>query len=370
MNASFNLAKRQIPTLTMEKLFGGQRLMDDLRILMPQMDYPRGEAAAVIKADKAYKEFTTSTVRLPQEGDLVILRKPRILYATTMLNMPVPVGPFESVSRRSMREAGSGDDRAQFIRESDKPYMVELSVEKMNGDLAQIYGFSNASDKNKKKTTRDWVAHPEFMTLDVIAELDVRSAYVGAGYKSLYEELDDNIKDFLKDPLNDSLWSAGIIGETLWRSMLLKEASDRIGRAADGNERAGTSWEGAWIRANDKIMMFTHAKQLTEMGYAVGSYGLGWVMCKVPREMKQDFIRDALSLGLVPSMTDFPDGMFTRKMRIPWTDDQNSFFLATLQSQKRKDAIWLLDQLSNIDDPKKRKEAQRKIMQTITEKGW
>lgn len=370
MYAAFNLARRQIPAITMEKLFGGQKLADDLRVLMPEMDYPRGEAAAVMKADLSFSYYTKSLLRMPSDGDLIILRKPRLLYAQTMLNFPVPVGPFEPLTRRSMRELGAGDDRAQFIREAAKPYMTELTIERMNPDLGPIYNFSSSSDKTKKKVTRNWVAHPEFLCLDTLAEVDVRSAYVGDSYKNLYDELDENIKDFLNDVMNDSLWTSGIIAETLWQCMLLKESTDRVGRAADGNEKAGTSWEGAWMRANDKIVMFAHAKELTQLGYAVASYGPGWVMCKVPREMKADYLRDALSLGLVPAMTDFPDGLFDRKKRIPWTNDPKSIFLATLQAQRRNNAIWLLDQLSVVDDPKQRKELQKQIMEKVTKMGW
>lgn len=369
MHSAFQLARRQIPTLTMEKLFGGQRLLDDLRVLMPEMDYPRADAAAIMKVDTAYAEFTKCTVRTPYDGENIILRRPRLLYAATMLQLPVPVGPFENMDRREMRKAG-GDDRAQFVREADKPFMVELTVERMDQNIAPIYGFSNASDKNKKKTTRSWVAHPEFLVLNEIAEMDIRSAWIGDSYKNLFEELDSNIHDFFNNPINDALWTSGIIAETLWRSMLLKESGDKVGRAADGDERAGTSWEGAWIRAQDKVMMFAAAKQLTDRGYAVTSYGLGWVMCKVPREMKAEYLKDALSLGLVPAMSDIPDGLFAKNARIPWTDDQKSLYLASYQAAKRHDLVWALDVLSVIDDPKKRIEYQKRIMQEAKEKGW
>jgi hypothetical protein len=368
MHAAFNLARRQIPTLTMEKLFGGQRLLDDLRVLMPEMDYPRSDAAAIMKVDQAYAEFTKCTVRTPYDGENIILRRPRLQYSAAMLQMIVPVGPFENMDRRELRKAG-GDDRAQFVRESEKPFMVELTVERMDQNIGPIYGFSNASDK-KKKTTRSWVAHPEFMALNQFAELDIRSAWVGDSYKNLYEELDSNIQDFFNTPINDALWTAGIISETLWRSMLVKEDGAKVGRAADGDERAGTSWEGAWIRANDKIMMFAAAKQLTDRGYAVTSYGLGWVMCKIPREMKAEYLKDALSLGLVPAMSDVPDGLFPKKNRIPWTDDQKAYFLAACQAAKRHDLLWAMDVMSVVDDPKRRAEIQKKIMQEAQERGW
>lgn len=369
MHSSFNLARRQVPTLTMEKLFGGQRLLDDLRILMPEMDYPRSDAAAIMKVDTAYSEFTKCTTRTPYEGDNIILRRPRLLYAATMLQLPVPVGPFENMTRSDMRKAG-GDDRANFIRESGKPFMVELTVERMDGAIAPLYAFSNSTDKNKKKTTRSWVAHPEFLALNQFAEMDIRSAWVGDSFKNLYEELDSNIHDFFNNSMNDALWTAGVIAETLWRSMLLKESGDKIGRAADGDERAGTSWEGAWIRAQDKVLMFSAANQLTTMGYAVTSYGLGWVMCKVPREIKTDYLRDALSLGFVPAMADIPDGLFPRERRIPWNDDKQSYFLAAYQAAKRHDLIWALDGLSAIDDQKKRAEYQKLIHQQAKEKNW
>jgi hypothetical protein len=93
-------------------------------------------------------------------------------------------------------------------------------------------------------------------------------------------------------------------------------------------------------------------------------------MCKIPREMKAEYLKDALSLGLVPAMSDVPDGLFPKKNRIPWTDDQKAYFLAACQAAKRHDLLWAMDVMSVVDDPKRRAEIQKKIMQEAQERGW
>src|SRR3546814_19579766 len=89
--------------------------------------------------------------------------------------------------------------------------------------------------------------------------------------------MQDTTRDFLSDKFSDLSWSAGVVAETIWRAAALAEEKSKAGFLRDGEERAHTSWQGAWLKAYDQSSMFANGMRLTELGYPVVSYGFGWV---------------------------------------------------------------------------------------------
>jgi hypothetical protein len=351
MVISFKMIKDSQPRITMEDAFIGQTLREDLRVVLPEVEYPRSEAASIMKADKAFAEFTPTTMKSVRDSTWVMVRKPRLLYALEMLQTPAPRGPFEFMSRRDI--TSENKDRNMFVRESTRPCMVEMAVENMNPDIAPVYSFGAAADKNKR-ISRTWVTHNEFVVLNNIAEVDVKSAWVGREYGSLLQELPDSVREFLFDKFNEFSWSAGIVAETLWRACCLKEGRAKAGKLSDGEDRAGTSWQGAWIKGADKLSMFSSSMDLVKMGYSVSSYGIGWIRASITEEMRADFINDALAAGLIPAMTDIPEGMFDINDDFNWGGDQKSKMMALFQSAKKRDMLLNLDRVPIIPPDKKK----------------
>lgn len=367
MHAAFRLIRQVDPRLTMDRAFMGQTLRDDLRIVLPPLDYPKAEAASFMKADKSYQEFTQCTsTRSVRDAASLMVRRPRALHAMEMLQVPIPVGPFEFVARKNFRNFGT--DIVDFLKTTDKPCMIELDMEGIDPDVGPVYGFSNSTNKAAKQS-RTWVPHNEFQALSRYASLTIRSFYMGREYGSLVTKLPDAVQEFLTDKTLDTSWTAGIIAETLWRAATLKESAAQAGKPTDGEDRAGTSWEGAWIRGQDKISMFIPAYELHKRNYVVSSYGLGWVNARVTEEMRNDFLSDSLSLGLVPAMQDIPDRLFDRDVPIPWGGDQRSRAYAQFQATKNVKMSWNMDKLPNIA-PAERKPFIKKMMQVASEQGW
>lgn len=359
MHAAFRLIRQVDPRLTMDRAFMGQTLRDDIRVVLPKLDYPKSEAASFMKGDKAWQEFTQCTTRNIRDAVSIMVRRPRTLHAMEMLQTPVPLGPFEPVARKNFRHHGT--DIVDFLRTTDNPCMIELDVEGIDPDIGPVYGFSNSTNKQAKQT-RSWVPHNEFEALSRYANLSIRSFYMGREYGSLVNKLPDAVQEFLTDKTLDSSWTAGVIAETLWRAATLKEASDQAGKATDGEDRAGTSWEGAWIRGQDKISMFLPALELSKRNYSITSYGLGWVQARVTEEMRTDFLNDALSLGLVPAMNDIPEGLFQEEIPVPWGGDKRSKAYAQYQASKNIKMLWNLDKLPTMP-ASKRKEFIIQLMQ-------
>jgi len=352
MTLAFDLVRKVEPRIRMDQVFLGNTLRNDLRRLLPEQEFPKGEAASIMKSGQAFEEFTATGMRPMRDSRHITLRRPRILYAMEMLQTPIPLGPFEFMSRGELR--AQSPDRVAWIRDLDKPCMAEITVDRMNQEIAPVYGFGNAADKDRR-SLRSWVAHPEFIMLQRLSELDVKAAYVGREYASMMNDIPDVVKEFLTDKYLECSWSVGVIAETIWRAATLGEEKSKVGTLREGEDKAQTSWQGAWIRAADKVSMFLVSLELAKMGYPVVSYGLGWVRAAVQEEMVRDLVNDALSLGLLPTMVDLGENMFDKSRPVQWGGDRRSHGLAHFQVTKQRDMLWNLDRVPALPVQKRAK---------------
>jgi hypothetical protein len=361
MTMAFRLLSDVDPKLRMDTAFVGKTLRDDVRRLVPELDYPKGEAAQVMKTGSAWQEFTRTQIRGGKGARLVKLIRPRLAYAIEMLKTPVPKAPFEWLSRLDLRSKNS--DRTKWVMLTDQPCMAEVAITTIDPDIAPLYAFGSAIDQDKK-TARNWVAHPELIVLGGFAEIDVKSAWVGSEYYELAPLLPECVKDFLDDKFCDLSWSAGIVAETIWRAAGLPQEKGK-GFAAPGEDKAHASWQGAWLKSADKTAMFLLSKRLTDLGYTVVSYGIGWVMVSVQNEAVADLVKDSLTIGLLPSQGDVPEGLFPKNKRIPWPQGDNqsgmyAHFLATRQTT----LLWNLDKLPLLDKDRREVMLQKLIEQS------
>lgn len=346
MTMAYRLTKEVEERVRMRTLFTRNTLREDLRRLLPPADYPKGEAAAVMKTGQAYAEFTRTSVRGMKGGRMIMLRCPRIAYAMTMLTTPVPGGDLEFMACQDM--GTTAEQRVSWVRDTDNPCMVELTVRSMQPDAAPVFAFGNTTDRDRR-TPRSWVSHPEFLAMNTFSELDVTSAYVGQQYSQLNLKLPEPVRRFLSDIQMEASWSAGVLAETIWRAACLSEDKSRQGNSM-GEERAHTSWRGAWIKGADKTAGFLSAMRLADMGYVVSSYGYGWIFCTVTEDQIPDLLRDGLSIGLYPRLNDVPEGLFgASNATVPWGGDKRSRILAQLTATRQKNLLWNLDRLPLVE---------------------
>ena len=359
MRIAWRLLSDANPKARIENVFQGKTLREDLRPLLPGMEYPKLEAADVFKSGQAWEEFTATGVRGPRGGKWVVLRRPRVSYGMAMLNTPVPTGPYDFLTRHDLRQLSK--DRVQYVKDSKRPCVADVSVIKIQPEVAPIYGFGAATDKDKR-VMRSWVAGPEFEILAKFAEVEVRSLYQAAEYRAMVPEMIEPVREFLDDKFTDFSWAAGIVVESLWRAVTLGESKGKAGPMSAGESRAMTSWQGLWLRAADKSQMFKNSMRLAELGYAVLSYGLGWVRCMVGEEEVANLIKDGLSLGLLPLLSDVPDKIFGDVRSAPWDkDDKRSESLSRLVIGKQSQMLWKLDKVPTLIGSEERREYVRKL---------
>ena len=76
-----------------------------------------------------------------------------------MLQTPVPKGPYEFYGRADMKFARSNKgDKAGWVVMNDQPCMSEIAINNFDADISTIYGFGNATDKDKR-IARSWISH-------------------------------------------------------------------------------------------------------------------------------------------------------------------------------------------------------------------
>lgn len=365
MRIAFRLVKDVEPNAKMDHVFTGNTLREDLRRLLPPAEYPKGEAAQILKTGQAWQEFTRTTARPIRGAKLVMLRRPRLPYAIQMMQTPVPKGPFEFLGRSDLRQLTS--DRTNWMCNSSDPCLAEIAIMTIDADIGAVFGFGNSTDKDRR-IARSWVAHPEALALAEVADIDVKNVYVGkGGYGLMTNEMHEGVRRFLSDRYAENSWSAGVIAETLWRAAALGEEKTRSG-STPPEERPHTSWRGAWIKANDKACMFGLAMRLTRMGYSISSYGFGWLTCMCPEESIPELMRDALSLGMLPKLVDVPESLYSTKDPIPWDGDKKSMGWAQMLMSRQNGLLWDLDQLP-LYDPSQRDAMLQKIIQKHRQKA-
>lgn len=353
MNMAFLVAKKCDPKLSMKTFFkeNSRSLRDDFRAFLPPAEYPKGEAASIMQNGQAFAEFTRTGTRGMKGAKAFKLIRPRLVHAMDMFTTPIPKGQFTYKSRSDLRKISS--DRVSLVLNENKPVMAEITVDTMNGDIAPIYAFGNSVDKDRR-IPRSWVPHSEFIAMSSFSELNVVSAFFGEEYTTLGQNLPKPIIDFLQQEYNGLSWSVGILAETIWRAASLAQEKFKVQKDM---ERPMTSWRGAWLKSADKTVMFINAMKLNDMGYNVMSYGLGWVLCMIQDDQKNDLIRDGLSVGLVPPMVDIPYDMYSdNNIKIaPWGGDKTTFNVVAMELMKDQQTLLDFDTLP-LYEPEKRKE--------------
>ncbi|WP_310622290.1 hypothetical protein [Flexibacterium corallicola] len=362
MTLSYRLIQNIDPDRKASDIFVGMRLAEDYVQIMPTPLYPKDEAASIMQAGKAFEHFTATSIPPRKSSRLYTVIKPRIPYALEMLRTPIPHfdKPFEFVSRRKLQKFGP--NIISHLQSLNKPAMAEISVERIDGELAKIFGFA-ASTSRAKRSQRSWVTTPEFSSLARHAEIEVNSAWIGESYTTYMDHLPHPIKAFLTSPASGVSWSAGIVAETIWRATGLADSTG-FGMGSPISENAKTSWQGAWIRGADKISMFETAWKLTQQEHSVISYGSGWLHASVFDEEKTEFQRDALSVGMYPSMLSVEPKEFSMDEKIQWGGAPNAYLLVAIHMACKNKILDQLD-MAPLQPRKTQEEYVRNLFSSL-----
>lgn len=321
--------------------FTGPTLYHDCVPVHPPAEWPKNDAALATR--HALQEWTRVAKRVDPAAKLITLHRPRSALATEMLSMQVPVGPWRYIDSRKLPRVR----RADWIQGMGVPYFVKIQlhgVEDFGGLLAFGQG---ARDAENRPLRREWVSAHEFEMLRELApDLDIDAVWMGTSVVDL--QVSEKVSDLLLSPAGHSSWSAGVVAENLWLAATVRE--QKPPRAADPR----ISWRAAWLRAVDRIRMFSLAQAMVARGWTVKSYGTGALEMVLPgagNDVRQ-MIADAMELGLEPPLS-LTKAEPLRGVR--WGGSMAAAATAMLRAAGRRDVLLKLDVLPCMDEEAREK---------------
>ena len=361
MSMAWKVIRECNPSSDRMRAFTTDSLRDDMRHLIPNQDFPPDEIWHAFQENQAFKNFTKTTNRSDRGAAMFMLRRPRLAHVLDVLSSPIPKGPFSFVPSKSMR---GGGDRVNWVRASDRPCLVNVAVlGLMDGvprEVGDMFAFSNTMNKADKQQ-RMWVPHPEFMVMSDFTKMDILGAWVGNDYSVIGPKLPEPVREFLSNKYSEMSWSAGIVADAILKAAIMGPPPDRKApQAKDRGKGPKTSWQGAWLRAADRMLMFTSAMAMANDGFSVQSYGVGWVSCSAIETQVRELMHKAMSVGLVPTFNDVPDDAF-KNGSIPWNGDRRSAAMAVMTVTKQKTRLWNIDRMP-LYEKDRQDEMLRKIM--------
>lgn len=353
MILSWNIIVDACKGIHPKDVFSSRELRQDISRIFPEPVWPKGEAAAVCKRGYGFTDFTITTFNASRGNANIKLSRNRLSHALDILSTPIPDCEFEFISGRDI-----GENPREVVMNSKLPYFAEVSLKNIDHAASTVLAFGTSMDK-KQRIMRTWVPHPELVSINPIADIEIKNAYVGKNYTSLVNLLPDSVISFLNCPFSFLSWTAGIIAETIWKSATLKN----IKVNPDDGYIPDTSWRGLWIKSIDKTLTFISALKMSECGWTASYYGGGLGSYSCPVSRVSSLIIDGGLCGLTPKFGNIPKDFNVDDFK--WKGDIRAENISNLTISNNSVILWNMDRLPTI--PKKeRKNAYGEIVKAIS----
>jgi hypothetical protein len=213
-------------------------------------------------------------------GQMLVLRPNRLSHARRLLKHPLPVdSSWEHVTRRSL-PAGDRDVDVMLSRLTT-PFMARCELLDLDEQSRALLNFPTiGGDGTAWLTDVEWrcvqgLGSPKCMSVLICSE--------SAKPLPQASSLDSG-------PLATLSFTSGLIAELVWSALSLK-------RPARGFRYTAAA---TWLRALDRMTMFSYAKALASDGLAVCGYGSGNVAVACPPGHLRGVLRSAINAGLLP----------------------------------------------------------------------
>lgn len=338
MSFASRLLSAGVPGLPDERQFVRGTLKDDLLALFPGLEFPKGDECHALLEGQSYHSVSSTLAPYRKEALRVVVRRPRLRHTLDLLASPSPVGPYRFVM---------GDDLGTVhdVVEAVRPALCRVRLSEADDLVADTYGFSNTLSK-VKRAARSWVSHPELDALRRMAKIELEGGWLGETYRPLAGMLAEAVDPLMAGRFSRVSWSVGLCAEAMWRAVLTGPERRRPAKGALTQPVQGDiSWQGLWVRAADKLLLFPLVRSLVEKGYDVSSYGFGWIFCSVDEPRLADFFVDAAGLGLLPRVSDLPAPL----PDIAWGGARLDLPLAKFTFSKDVDRLLAIDAVAEAE---------------------
>jgi hypothetical protein len=196
-------------------------------------------------------------------GQTLTLRRNRLLHARELLSVPVPPdGPWEYVPRNKLPAARADVER--LLERTASGFLIRCEVKNISPLIADVFSVAGGA-----RAIRDWLTAIEWQRAKQCGEIDYKGLLVCAAASSVLPQA-AQLPAGEYAPLS---FTYGLAAEQIWTALAMKR-----GPRDDLRYTAAA----AWLRAQDRMAMFSYAQRLHEAGLLVWGYGGGNVVVMVP----------------------------------------------------------------------------------------
>lgn len=232
---------------------------------------------------QAYQSYVQCETKMPMHSKMVIFRRPRIAHALDVLSTPVPGDQWEFLDESKLPPEHK---RLDWLVSQDRPALVRASIKRVDHEVAQIISFGGGS-----KEQRNWMSHPELLTLSKFAKIKIDAAFLGTEYvpHPVYKDM------FTGGQMGPLSTSVGILAENYMVALSTPHSFRRFSKSTE----KVTAPRAAWYAASDRFHMLMPALMMHGSGFVVRGYGRGMVILGVQRGALQEARACASAAGLL-----------------------------------------------------------------------
>jgi hypothetical protein len=270
-NMHYGLDRPQYETLA-DDLYG--HIIKEDRPITPEID----EALK-----QSYQSYVQCEAIMPMHSKMVIFRRPRITHAMDVMATPVPGEQWEFLEDSKLPPEGK---RLDWLVSQDRPALVRVSIKRVDHEVSQIISFGGGV-----REQRNWISHPELLTLSKFAKIKVEAAFLGASYEPhpVYKSV------FTGGQMGPLSTSVGILAE----NYMVALSTPRSFKKFTSNKDKIHSPRAAWYAASDRFHMLMPALMMHGSGFVVRGYGRGMVILGVQQGALQEARACASAAGLL-----------------------------------------------------------------------
>ena len=346
MRMAFNLVREVHPDITAGQMFTGETLAHDLNPILTKPDN-NNQFDQEITEPKTLHDYGISTCeRNVGPFQTYRIHRPKLTYIRELLNSVVPdfSTQFQYMSYQELDERF--EDFAQNRRKSDSTAMVDITVNEIDEYHASMFGIDQYFPYNVKVDHNRWVNGPEFLHLMELTQMLVKCCWFCSKTTRFLDNQCEPLKSFLNNDQNKCSWSAGIVAESISNAVINRKIATSTKPKGCELDYVNTGWQGEWIRGNNWILMLENATKFVKLGYAVVSYGFGWMYVKVPKDLEVEFILDCMELGFVPEHPVIHNGTLKASLPTQWGGDELDYFTAVGLLTGNREVLERLERLS------------------------
>ncbi|MDB6009976.1 MAG: hypothetical protein JWL65_2226 [Gammaproteobacteria bacterium] len=213
-------------------------------------------------------------------GQTLTLRRNRLVHARELFAQSVPPDtPWEFIPRHKL--PASREDIDARLEGTHTAFLARCEVKNIHPRVAEVFSVGGGA-----RAIREWLTDGEWRQAREWADVECRALLV-CGAPSAPLPQAKQLPGGAYAPLS---FTCGLTAEQMWTAMTMRRGS---------RDEPRFTAAAAWLRARDRVVMFSHAAQLHAKGLTVWGYGGGNVVVMYPDGGLRHALDTALESGLL-----------------------------------------------------------------------